>query len=183
MYRTIPALTFALFETAIGPCAIAWGPAGIVGVQLPEADASQTLLRMQQRFSGAAHAQPPEAVQQAIDGIAAMLRGEAHDLKALVLDMSGVPTFHQRVYAVTRDISPGKTLTYGEVAARLGEPGASRAVGQALGRNPFAPVVPCHRVLAAGDKPGGFSASGGVRTKLRLLLIEGAMRGTPGLFD
>ncbi len=183
MTKSVSAPSFVLFETAIGPCAIAWGDAGIVGVQLPETDAAQTLLRMQQRFAGAAHARPTAAVRQGIDGILAMLRGEAHDLRPLVLDMTGVPVFHQRVYAVTRDIAPGKTLTYGEVAAQLGEPGASRAVGQALGRNPFAPVVPCHRVLAAGDKPGGFSASGGVRTKLRLLLIEGAMRGTPGLFD
>ncbi len=166
-----------------GPCGIAWGDAGIRGVQLPQADAQQTHQTMRQRFPGAHEAAPPVEVQAAIDGIAAMLRGEAHDLSALVLDMRGVPAFHQRVYAVARSIAPGQTLTYGEVAARMGEPGAARAVGQALGHNPFAPVVPCHRVLAAGDKPGGFSASGGVRTKLRLLIIEGAMRGTPGLFD
>ena len=91
--------------------------------------------------------------------------------------------FQQQVYRIMQDIPFGEVLTYGEVATRLGEPGAARAVGQALGRNPFAPVVPCHRVLAAGDKPGGFSATGGIRTKLRLLIIEGAMRGTPGLFD
>jgi methylated-DNA-[protein]-cysteine S-methyltransferase len=178
-----PSPAFALFETAIGCCAIAWGEAGIAGVQLPEADTAQTRERMRQRFPGAREAAPPAAVQRAIDAICAMLRGQAHDLQALALDMRGVPAFHQRVYAVTRAIPPGQTLTYGEVAAQLGEPGASRAVGQALGRNPFAPVVPCHRVLAAGDKPGGFSASGGIRTKLRLLIIEGAMRGTPGLFD
>ena len=174
---------FALFDTVIGCCAVAWGEAGIGGVQLPQADAQQTRQLMRQRFPSARESAPPLSVQQAIDGIAAMLRGEAHDLSTLTLDMRGVPDFYQRVYAVTRSIAPGQTLTYGEVAARLGEPGASRAVGQALGRNPFAPVVPCHRVLAAGDKPGGFSANGGVRTKLRLLLIEGAMRGTLGLFD
>ena len=174
---------FTLFDTAIGPCGMAWGDAGIRGVQLPQLDAQQTHHTMRQRFTGAHEAAPPPDVQTAIDGVAAMLRGEAHDLGALVLDMRDVPAFHQRVYAVARSIAPGQTLTYGEVATRLGETGAARAVGQALGRNPFAPVVPCHRVLAAGDKPGGFSASGGVRTKLRLLLIEGAMRGTPGLFD
>ncbi len=172
-----------LFDTAIGHCGIAWGEAGVRGVQLPQADARQTQQRICRRFPGAHEAAPPAQVQAAIEGIAAMLRGEAHDLSALALDMRGVPAFAQRVYAVVRGIVPGQTLTYGEVAARLGEPGAARAVGQALGRNPFAPVVPCHRVLAAGDKPGGFSASGGVRTKLRLLIIEGAMRGTPGLFN
>jgi methylated-DNA-[protein]-cysteine S-methyltransferase len=174
---------FALFDTAVGPCAIAWHAAGLCGVQLPEADAAQTRARMCQRFPAGREAPASAAAQQAIDGISAMLRGEAHSLDALVLDMRGVPAFHQRVYAVARTIAPGQTLTYGEVAARLGEPGAARAVGQALGRNPFAPLVPCHRVLAAGDRPGGFSASGGIRTKLRLLIIEGAMRGTPGLFD
>jgi methylated-DNA-[protein]-cysteine S-methyltransferase len=167
----------------MGHCGIAWGDAGICGVQLPEPDASQTRQRMCQRFPGAAEATPSPVVQTAIAGIAAMLRGEAHALDALVFDMRGVPAFHQRVYGIARAIPAGQTLTYGEVAARLGEPGAARAVGQALGRNPFAPVVPCHRVLAAGDKPGGFSASGGIRTKLRLLIMEGAMRGTPGLFD
>lgn len=178
-----PICFFALFDTAVGCCGIAWADAGICGVQLPEADAEQTRARMRQRFAEAAEAAPGEEAQAAIHGICAMLRGEPHKLDTLVFDMRGVPAFHQRVYALARAIPPGQTLTYGEVAARLGEPGAARAVGQALGRNPFAPVVPCHRVLAAGDKPGGFSASGGIRTKLRLLIIEGAMRGTPGLFD
>ena len=180
---TSPTVFIALFDTAMGHCGIAWSNAGICGVQLPEPDAGQTRQRMCQRFPGAAEATPSPVVQTAIAGIAAMLRGEAHAHDALVFDMRGVPAFHHRVYGIARAIPAGQTLTYGEVAARLGEPGAARAVGQALGRNPFAPVVPCHRVLAAGDKPGGFSASGGIRTKLRLLIMEGAMRGTPGLFD
>lgn len=180
---TTSTVFFALFDTAVGVCGIAWGDAGICGVQLPEVDAAQTRDRMRARFPGAVEIDPGEDAQTAIRGISAMLRGEAHALDALVFDMRGVPAFHQRVYAVARAIPPGQTLTYGQVANRLGEPGAARAVGQALGRNPFAPVVPCHRVLAAGDKPGGFSAGGGIRTKLRLLIIEGAMRGTPGLFD
>jgi len=174
---------FALFETAIGACGVAWGEAGIAGVQLPEANDLKTRQRMRERFPSAQEAAPTGQAQSAIDGVVAMLRGQAHDFSGLKLDMRGVPEFHQRVYALALGIAPGQTLTYGEIAARLGEPGAARAVGQALGRNPFAPVVPCHRVLAAGDKPGGFSASGGIRTKLRLLIIEGAMRGTPGLFD
>lgn len=183
MLTTTSNIFFALFDTAIGSCGIAWTEAGIAGVQLPEADAQQTRQRMLQRFPEAQEAAPAGQALAAVEGVAAMLRGQPHDFTSLVLDMHGVPAFHQRVYALACDIAPGQTLTYGEVAARLGEPGAARAVGQALGRNPFAPVVPCHRVLAAGDKPGGFSASGGIRTKLRLLIIEGAMRGTPGLFD
>ena len=174
---------FTLFDTPIGPCGIAWGDAGIRGLQLPESGAQQTLERMHQRFPAARQTLPTASVEAAMSGVVAMLSGQAHDFSGLNLDMRGVPAFHQRVYALALQIAPGQTLTYGELAARLGEPGAARAVGQALGRNPFAPVVPCHRVLAAGDKPGGFSAAGGIRTKLRLLIIEGAMRGTPGLFD
>lgn len=124
------------------------------------------------------------AAQLAVDGIVALLRGEAIDLLAIELDMERVPPFHRRVYEVARTVPPGKTLSYGEIAARLGDPGVARAVGQALGRNPCPIIVPCHRVLAAGGKIGGFSANGGVTTKLRLLLIEGArMNDAPTLFD
>jgi methylated-DNA-[protein]-cysteine S-methyltransferase len=105
------------------------------------------------------------------------------DLSNIQLDMEGVPPFHRRVYEVARAIAPGNTRTYGEIATRLGDPGAARAVGQALGHNPFAPVVPCHRVLAAGGRSGGFSANGGVATKLRMLQIERASFNGPGLFD
>src|SRR6185503_19547170 len=119
-------------------------------------------------------ARPPAEVRRAIDAIAALLRGDASDLSSIGLDMDGVSPFHRRVYEIARTIAPGATLSYGTIAARLGAPGSARAVGQALGRNPFAIVVPCHRVLAAGGKVGGFSANGGIRTKLRLLSIEGA---------
>jgi len=131
-------------------------------------------------------ASPPPAVQDAIAAVTALLDGSPPrptDLTHLVLDMDGVPPFHQRVYALARQIPPGETVTYGELARRLGESGAARAVGQALGSNPFAPVVPCHRVLAADGRSGGFSASGGVSTKLRMLLIERARFNGPGLFD
>jgi methylated-DNA-[protein]-cysteine S-methyltransferase len=174
---------FALFDTPIGCCAIAWSEGGIAAVRLPEGDHAHMLALMRGRFPAAQQAVPAADAQAAIEGVRAMLTGRPQDLAALTLDMRGVPAFHQRVYAVARSIAAGQTLTYGELAARMGEPGAARAVGQALGRNPFAPVVPCHRVLAAGDRPGGFSASGGLRTKLRLLMMEGALRGMPGLFD
>ena len=97
-------------------------------------------------------------MQRAIDGVVALLRGEPCELERVTLDMDGVPPFHRRVYEVARTIPPGTTLSYGEVAARMGEPGAARDVGQALGQNPFAIIVPCHRVLAANGKVGGFSA-------------------------
>jgi methylated-DNA-[protein]-cysteine S-methyltransferase len=165
---------FALFDTAIGRCAIAWGGRGVVAVQLPEADEAKTRSRVLWRSPHAREASPPPDVQRAIDGIVALLCGEASDLTAVVLDMDRVPVFHRRVYEVARTIPPGATLSYGEIAARLGEPDAARAVGQALGQNPFVIIVPCHRVLAAGRKIGGFSANGGITTKLRLLAIEGA---------
>jgi len=175
---------FALFDTAIGRCGIAWGERGVVGVQLPEASEPATRARLRRRFPGAREAPPPPAAAQALEGITALLRGQGGDLAAVVLDMDRVPAFHRRVYDVARTIPPGATLSYGDIASRLGAPGSARAVGQALGRNPFAIIVPCHRVLAAGGKSGGFSANGGVTTKLRLLAIEGApAAGQLGLFD
>jgi methylated-DNA-[protein]-cysteine S-methyltransferase len=164
--------SYALFETPIGPCAIVWNGRGVAGVQLPERDAQDTRARTLRRFPGAAEAPPPAEVQQAIGAILDLLRGRAVDLSFISLDMQGVPAFHQRVYDLARRIPPGRTLTYGDIADRLGAPGSARAVGQALGRNPFALVVPCHRVVAAGGRMGGFSANGGVATKLRLLAIE-----------
>ncbi len=113
-----------------------------------------------------------------------LLDGAVTDLSSIELDMDRIPPFHRRVYQVARTISPGETMTYGEIAAQLGSAGSARAVGQALARNPFAIVVPCHRVLAAGGKVGGFSANGGATTKLRLLAIERARAGdAPMLFD
>jgi methylated-DNA-[protein]-cysteine S-methyltransferase len=113
-------------------------------------------------------------VHGVIDRIVALLRGEAVDLSDAALDTARIPDFHRRVYAIARTIPPGRTLTYGEIAERLGDPSAARDVGQALGENPFPIVVSCHRVLAANGKLGGFSAPGGAATKLKLLRIEGA---------
>jgi len=178
------ASSFALFDTAIGRCGIAWGGQGVAGVQLPEAGEPETRARMLQRFPAAGEAPPPPEVQQAIERMVALLCGASSDLSAIALDMDQVPAFHRRVYEVARAIPPGMTLSYGDVAARVGAPGAARAVGQALGRNPFPIVVPCHRVLAAGGKIGGFSAQGGVVTKRRMLAIEGAqLNGAKPLLD
>jgi methylated-DNA-[protein]-cysteine S-methyltransferase len=171
---------FTLFDTAIGKCGIAWGERGVAGVQLPEAGEPQSRARMLHRFPAAGETVPPPKVQRVIDRIAALLRGEASDLSSVELDMDGVPEFHRHVYEAARSIPPGKTLSYGDIAKRVGAPGSARAVGQALGRNPFPIVVPCHRVLAAGGKIGGFSAQGGVTTKRRMLAIEGArLNGDP----
>lgn len=171
----------ALFPTAIGTCGIAWGPAGIVAVQLPDADDAATRQRLWRNAGEPLPAaEPPPAVQAAIAGVQALMAGERRDLLEVELDTTRLTLFHQRVYDFARRIPPGQTRTYGEVAQALGDPQLARAVGQAMGANPFAPIVPCHRVMAAGGKPGGFSARGGAATKLRMLAIEGAL--APDLF-
>lgn len=168
---------YQLFDTAIGRCGIAWGRGGIVGVQLPEARVAETRARLRKRFPEAKEGEPPTDVQRAVDAIVALLAGEARDLSRIRLDMENVSPFHRRVYEAARKVGPGATCSYGEIAKQIGAPGSARAVGQALGRNPFAILVPCHRVLAAGGKTGGFTAEGGVSTKLRMLAIEGAQAG------
>ena len=174
MIRRTMSHDFTLFDTAIGRCGIAWSDRGIVAFQLPEASDGQTRARLVRGLAEPREQDPPPEVRQAIDGVIALLKGEKRDLAEIRLDMTGVPPFHRQVYQVTRAIPPGATLSYGEIALRLGTPGAARAVGQALGRNPFAVIVPCHRVLSAGGKLHGFSAAGGIATKRRLLAIEGA---------
>jgi methylated-DNA-[protein]-cysteine S-methyltransferase len=179
---------FALFETAIGPCAIAWTGRGVIGVQIHERDAAATRSRIMRRFPAAKEAPPSSELQHAIDGIIALLRGEPRDLTDIEIDNTETPEFNARVYAVARTVPPGQTMTYGEIAERLGDKLLAREVGQALGQNPCPIVMPCHRVLAAGGKAssfktGGFSAPGGVATKMRLLSIEGAQPGGPTLFD
>ena len=179
---------FTVFETAIGACAVAWNGRGIIGVNLPERRADETQARMARRFPEAAEQPPPAAVQAVIDDIVALLAGEARDLSTVDLDLSAVPDFNRRVYDVARTIPAGGTLTYGEIAARLGVPKEAREVGEALGRNPCPIIVPCHRVLAASGRSGGFSARGGVTTKMRMLSIERAHakddgKDAPTLFD
>lgn len=174
---------FALFETAIGHCGIVWSERGIVGVQLPERNEDATRHRVLRRFPAARGAVPPADIQRAIDDIVALLGGEPRDLTHVTIDTDGVADFNRRVYDIARTIPPGATLSYGEIAERLGDRNLARVVGQALGQNPIPIVVPCHRVMAAGGKVGGFSAPGGVVTKLRLLTIEGAQPNGPTLFD
>jgi methylated-DNA-[protein]-cysteine S-methyltransferase len=189
---------FVLFETAIGCCGIAWSERGIIGVQLPEGSAQATRSRLLRRFPSASESAPPAQVQRTIEDIVALLGGGRGDLSGgevsggdlgggdlggAVLDSEAVPDFNRRVYNVARSIPAGSTLSYGEVAERLGDRNLARDVAQALGQNPFPIIVPCHRVMGAGGKTGGFSAPGGVRTKLRLLSIERAQPGGgPTLF-
>src|SRR3954465_9271944 len=175
---------FAIFDSPIGPCGIIWGERGISGVQLPMGSEEKARKRIHQRNGEGTEAPPPAEVQRAIDGMIELLAGKPNDLSGVTLDLDGVPEFNRGVYDIARKIPPGKTMTYGDIAKRLGGVELSRDVGQALGRNPCPIVVPCHRVLAAGNKPGGFSANGGVDTKLKMLAIEGAdVNYTPSLFE
>jgi methylated-DNA-[protein]-cysteine S-methyltransferase len=174
---------YALFDTAIGRCGIAWGSRGVVGVQLPEKTPSATRTRLLRHCPNADETEPPKHIARAIDDIQALMRGEKKSLRAVQLDMSRVPQFNARVYDTARAIPPGQTRTYGEIARAVGQPDGARAVGQALGRNPFPIVVPCHRVVGANDKLVGFSASGGIATKLRMLQIEGWRAEEQSLFE
>jgi methylated-DNA-[protein]-cysteine S-methyltransferase len=176
-------IAFALFDTPIGLCAVAWGEHGIKALSLPEQSEAALRKRLALRFPSSRETEPSPEIAAAIARIRALLQGERDDLASVVLDMEGEPDFHCRVYDLARAIPPGETRTYGDIASALGDKTLSRAVGQALGRNPWPIVVPCHRVLAANGKTGGFSADGGVETKMRMLTIERAgTSGEPSLF-
>jgi methylated-DNA-[protein]-cysteine S-methyltransferase len=172
-------IAYTLFETPVGHCAVAWNANGLIAVQLPERSIAATEARLQRRYPGATAQPPPRRVRQAVSAIVRLLRGGPDTLATIPLDYSGCSPFHRRVYEIARAIPAGETLTYGELAARAGSPGAARAVGQAMARNPFPLIVPCHRVTGAQGWAGGFSAHGGVSTKFRLLRIEGGAAELP----
>jgi methylated-DNA-[protein]-cysteine S-methyltransferase len=175
---------YTVFETALGRCALLWRGGLVVGAALPEADEARLKASLARRFPGSKAAEPPAFVEKAVALVQALLAGEKPDLSEIALDLSACSDFERSVYAAAQAIPRGETRTYGELAAALGQPGAAQAVGLALGRNPVPIVVPCHRILAASGKTGGFSAPGGVATKFRMLAIEGAVRGgEAGLFE
>lgn len=180
----MPTQGFALFDTVIGRCGLAWGDRGLIGVQLPEATPGAAWARLRKRFPDAVETDPPPEIETIIDRIRDLLAGDRDDLADIALDVEGQSAFNLRVYAIARAITPGETSTYGEVARAMGEPGAARAVGKALGENPWPIVVPCHRVLGSSGSLGGFSGSGGAETKARLLTLEKAKTSAaPTLFD
>lgn len=174
---------FHLFDTAVGTCAIAWGPQGLLAVRLPAVEGGDLAEKMGRAVPGAVPGEPDSETASAIAGIRALLSGDKRNLLEITLDMATTGPFDRAVYAIARAIPPGQTLTYGQVAKRLPPDVLTdmppsivpRAVGQSLGRNPWPIIVPCHRVMAAAGGTGGFSAPGGVDTKLTLLRIEGAV--------
>ena len=152
----------ASFATAIGPCTLAWTPTGIVRLRL-----------LDESPSDAPATPAPAWVKDAMRRIVAHLAGALDPLTDLPLDLSRVSPFARRIYAALRACPPGATVSYGELARQAGSPAAARAVGRAMATNPIPIVIPCHRVLAAGGRPGGFSAPGALTTKARMLAIEG----------
>jgi methylated-DNA-[protein]-cysteine S-methyltransferase len=174
---------FCFFDTAIGRCSVVWNAHGVLRTRLPERSERGATDRIRNRYPEVCKTVAPAEIQEAIDAMVALLAGEAKDLSGIRLDTAGVPDFNMRVYDIARTIPAGATLTYGEIAERLGDRTLARDVGVALGQNPFPIIVPCHRVLAAGGKTGGFSAPGGVTTKMRILTIERAQAGGPAPAD
>jgi methylated-DNA-[protein]-cysteine S-methyltransferase len=169
-----------VFETAAGFCAIAWNGAGITRFQLPTRTAEATERSMRRRLSDAAPGTPPPHVAQVIEAAQRYFAGERVDFSDVALDLGEQEEFFQRIYAALRRVGWGQTTTYGTLANQLGAGAkAAQDVGQAMAQNPVPLIIPCHRVLAAGGKVGGFSAPGGSATKLRMLELEGVRVGPP----
>ena len=173
--------SLALFDTGLGRCGIAWGPNGVRAVSFPEASDDNTRAHLRRRAPDAVETPPTEEIARLIADIVALFKGEARDLSHARLDLEGVGDFERAVYALSLDIKPGEAKTYGDLAKALGDVTHSSRVGQALGRNPFPIVVPCHRIVRASGAMTGFSAPGGAELKRKLLKIEGAL--APDLFD
>lgn len=161
-----------VFPSAIGECGVAWSSRGICAVEFPQA--SDTLLAERLSAHGEPTSEVPTGVQQSVSRLQRHLEGEPDSFAGVKLDLGGRPPFARKAYAAARRIKPGRTLTYAKLAQKCGSPGGARAAGRAMATNPVPLVVPCHRVLAADGGLGGFSAHGGISTKLRLLTMEGA---------
>jgi len=174
-----PPQHYTLLDTAIGTIGIAWSAVGLTALQLPEADRTATERRLKRIAVGVLAADPPAPIRGAIAEISAYCCGSQVAFASVALDLARVPSFALRVYTAARAVPWGRTATYGELARRIGQPLAARAVGQALGQNPLPIIIPCHRVLASGGKIGGFSAYRGARTKRQLLALEGVQLGAP----
>lgn len=164
---------FAVFETAIGACGVAWQRDALIRLQLPEGTLAATRRRLSAKLDAATEGSPPDKVAAAIGKLERYFAGERIELDDIAIDLPGVGDFHRRIYAVTRALRWGVISTYGDIARQVATVGAARAVGQAMGRNPLPIVIPCHRVIAQSRKIGGFSAHGGAITKERLLAMEG----------
>ena len=173
MFEARPSPRYCLVDTDIGTIGLAWSEKGLTRLQLPEADAEATKQRLQRLLGRAQASDPPATIRLLVGALQRYCTGVVVDFAAVVVDLDGVSSFAQRVYAAARAIPWGRTASYGELARAINAPGAARPVGRALGHNPVAIIIPCHRVLAGGGRIGGFSAFGGTSAKRRLLGLEG----------
>lgn len=180
-----PLVHHCLFETAFGPCGLAWSAHGLVAIQWAKAERAAVEKRLRAKTGSAGEATPPPWAAALIEDLRRYFSGEEVDFAAVPIDYSGIDPLRRKLYEAMRALGWGQTTTYGGLARTVGlsEPEAARDVGQAMGRNPVPIVIPCHRVLAAGNKIGGFSAPGGSATKAKLLALEGVHLdgGTPRL--
>ena len=168
-------ISFCLYDTEFGVAAIAWTAKGICGHQLPEKDAQATEARLNSHFPTAKACKPPEEIVMLTRRLRRHLEGSVQDFSNVRLDLTGVPPFHTKIYQALQKIPTGQTVSYNDLAALAGSPGAARAVGQAMAKNPISVIVPCHRVLSASGDIGGFTAYGGLDTKRQLLQYESAL--------
>ncbi len=172
---------YSLFDTALGHCGIAWRGDAVVGFALPGTTDEATAAQLVRRHPGAAPSERPAPIVEAIRAVRSLIAGERTALAFIPVDLADIPDFERAVFEALRTVGPGETVTYGELAERAGSPGAARAVGMAMARNPIPVIIPCHRVLAGSGRSGGFSAPGGITTKFRLLQIEQAGSGQAGM--
>jgi len=173
------AIGYTIIDTAIGPVGLAWSAEGVCRVALPERDRTRMEARFAARLEGALPSEPPARVAAAIELIKRYAEGETVDFTSVPVDLDGADLFRHAIYRAARALAFGETTTYGGLADAAGHPGKARETGEALGRNPIPIIVPCHRILAAGGKIGGFSAPGGSSTKEKLLALEGVRVGPP----
>jgi methylated-DNA-[protein]-cysteine S-methyltransferase len=174
------AYQYQLFESASGFCGIAWSHAGIRLFQLPCRSVTAAERNLLRRLPNAGPGAPAPLVRDTIAAAGRYFCGEKIDFSDVELDLGEQTVFARQCYAVARQVGWGQTTTYGTLAKELGGgPEIAREVGQAMACNPVPLIIPCHRVLAAGGKLGGFSAPGGSEAKLRMLELEGFRAGAP----
>jgi methylated-DNA-[protein]-cysteine S-methyltransferase len=165
---------YHVFQTASGFCGIVWNNVGITRFQLPTRSYVATERLLLRRVRDAERGTPTADVAEIIAAVTRYFEGQETDFSDVRLDLGEQDAFFQRVYAAARRVSWGHTTTYGTLAKELGAgPEAARDIGQAMAENPVALIIPCHRVLAADGKPGGFSAPGGPAAKIKMLALEG----------
>jgi methylated-DNA-[protein]-cysteine S-methyltransferase len=175
---------YAIFDTAVGRCGIVWSNSGVLCVQLPQAREIDTRRRLYRLYPEAREARPPLNTELAIDGIAAILRGQDFDLTEVTLDMNAIPHFDRRVYEFTRTIPRGETRTHSELAQRMRREGTEHSIAQAIAKNPYMIIVPCHRVLENGHYADKIAPNGGTISKRHLLSVEGThLAASKTLFD